>query len=72
MKKLYFLMSVVVAATMTGCATSKNAQGETKAVCVGLPCLWKTMPPDDKPAEVNESAAVAPQADANNPTQPGN
>jgi hypothetical protein len=71
MKKLCFLVSLAVVATMTGCATRNNAQGETTAVCVGLPCLWKTFP-DEKPTEVNKSTAVTPQADTSKPAQPVN
>ena len=71
MKKLYFLVVVAVVATMSGCATNKNAQGETKTVCIGLPCImpWNKFP-DEKPNEAAKPTAVSPKAEDKTSTQP--
>ena len=71
MKKLYLLVAMAAAATLSGCATNKDVNGQSKLACIGLPCLmpWNKFP-DEKPNEAAKPTAVSPKAEDKTSTQP--
>ncbi|MEQ1601273.1 MAG: lipoprotein [Methylophilaceae bacterium] len=60
MKKINLFFAIIAAVVLAGCATNKDAYGNSKLACVGLPCImpWNKFP-DEKQVEPKNVVAPA-------------